>query len=132
MRCSQQLSSCGFGQEGEQVTNMKRPCTYAQHFRRSPVPYVSRMGPSKKQTHLWIQSKNRSTEVFLSDSNRERVHRRPLVNEGSRVVTNLEIGHMVLQQSLSIADVLFRPDKHEGNHALIKTQRGGDEELSDF
>lgn len=35
---------------------------------------------------------------------------------------------MVLQQSLSIADVLFSSHKDEGNHALMK-RRGGDEEL---
>lgn len=42
-------------------------------------------------------------------------------HEGS---TNLEIGHMVLQQSLSVADVLFSSHKHEGNHALIKHKEG--------
>lgn len=40
-------------------------------------------------------------------------------------LTNLEIRHMVLQQSLSIADVLFSSHKHKGNHALMK-QRDGD------
>lgn len=38
--------------------------------------------------------------------------------------TNLEIRHMVLQQSLSIADVLFSSHKHKGNHALMKQRRG--------
>lgn len=48
-----------------------------------------------------------------------------------RGLTHLEIGHMVLQQSLCIADVLFSSHKHEGNHALIKHKEGEiDEELS--
>lgn len=37
--------------------------------------------------------------------------------------THLEIGHMVFQQRLSIADVLFSSHKNEGNHALRQTRR---------
>lgn len=44
-------------------------------------------------------------------------------------LTNLEIGHMVLQQSLGIADVLFGSHEHKRNHTLIR-HRGGDEEFS--
>lgn len=40
-------------------------------------------------------------------------------------LTNLEIGHVVLQQSLSVADVLLGSHKHKGNHALKQKQRGG-------
>lgn len=40
-------------------------------------------------------------------------------------LTNLEIGHVVLQQSLSVADVLLGSHKHKGNHALKQQQRGG-------
>ncbi|TNN46325.1 hypothetical protein EYF80_043474 [Liparis tanakae] len=35
-----------------------------------------------------------------------------------RGFTHLEVGHVVLQQSLSVADVLFSSHKHEGNQAL--------------
>lgn len=44
-------------------------------------------------------------------------------------LTNLEVGHMVLQQSLGIADVFFGSNEHKWNHTLI-TNRGGDEEFS--
>lgn len=40
-------------------------------------------------------------------------------------LTNLEIGHVVLQQSLSVADVLLGSHKYKGNHALKQQQRGG-------
>lgn len=49
-----------------------------------------------------------------------------------RGLTNLEIGHMVLQQSLSIADVLFSSHEHKGNHALIKHKQGEMKNLVSF
>lgn len=36
------------------------------------------------------------------------------------VETNLKVGHVVLQQSLSVADVLLSSHKHKGNHTLGK------------
>lgn len=45
-----------------------------------------------------------------------------MVNMGGS--TYLEIGHVVLQQSLSIADVLFSSHEHKGNHALVKYRDG--------
>ena len=53
-----------------------------------------------------------------------RVTGKKLVLPSTGKFTYLEIRHVVFQQGLSIADVLFRSNKHKGDHALRKHKEG--------
>lgn len=48
------------------------------------------------------------------------------VSEKRKERTDLEIRHVVLQQSPSGLDVFFSPHKHKGNHALMKDKKRRD------
>lgn len=75
----------------------------------------------------WQRQKIHCFYLFLSqkkDKKQKAVV--PSTGKNGRL-TNLEIGHVVLQQSLSVADVLLGSHKHKGNHALKQQQRVGEE-----